>query len=694
MKNSPNTSAPKSPKKLPSLLVMGIGVGAGILLIGCILIGYFSFFKTGQDPSSTAKPGNDQVAEDKNITPVVVLRMRPFDDEAGAHREYIATIVTDWLNAAGFSEVVLSPEVPKKKNSVTFDFAYQVRTKVSDGKVRGFQFDTSYHIWDNQTGVLLAFDAFSQYERSSGLFSYFIPQDVQPSEQEFANNGIAAYFPDFRKEQLEKTKFHLPKFRIDVSTSPFAVLPAENDSRFEFVREQRPLCENICRYEPNINHEYYWYKNIEERILAEIHDSMIDLVSLDFKADRTLTVRFESRSSGKKYLYGETGINVKGIFAVKDQSEEIVFTEDIQAETPSSFTRPPGLIAATGENWDSYFAPRNVPTRISSALNGVSDPKEMNGTFSINAKAPSYKYRGYHASSWFLDDHQAVVAGQDFQLQFVDLLSKKVVDSKTYAVSRAKLRFASMATSKDSTVVLLKGESGIAFDRLGIVRDKQAQPVIIAGKFDVVRSYSLSPNGRWFAGTFSEWNKENSKRNEKVIAWDLETGTRIFEAPHPHSPPNQYVNSAICVSNRGLLYCHSARNEIISWDATKGSKQTSRFVTKVSAEQLAVHDDKLLAIGQNNGQISLLNLERAGLKTHVLSGHTKNISALRFSTDGTFLASGSEDTTARIWETKSGDEVGYFVGHKHPVNQVSFSPNSRTVSSSDTDGMTHFWVRD
>src|SRR5262249_15789850 len=67
----------------------------------------------------------------------------------------------------------------------------------------------------------------------------------------------------------------------------------------------------------------------------------------------------------------------------------------------------------------------------------------------------------------------------------------------------------------------------------------------------------------------------------------------------------------------------------------------------------------------------------------LLEGHTRGVTSVAFSSDGSLLASGSEDQTVRVWDVKTGQTTATLEGHHDNVVSVAFSPDgSQVVSAS------------
>jgi len=70
--------------------------------------------------------------------------------------------------------------------------------------------------------------------------------------------------------------------------------------------------------------------------------------------------------------------------------------------------------------------------------------------------------------------------------------------------------------------------------------------------------------------------------------------------------------------------------------------------------------------------------------------HNGSVHAVAFSPDGTRLATGSHDSTARIWDVASGRKL-LEVRHNGRVNAVAFSPDGTRLATGSEDGTARIW---
>ena len=75
----------------------------------------------------------------------------------------------------------------------------------------------------------------------------------------------------------------------------------------------------------------------------------------------------------------------------------------------------------------------------------------------------------------------------------------------------------------------------------------------------------------------------------------------------------------------------------------------------------------------------------------VLRGHTGGVNSVAFSSDGKKIISGSNDKTIGIWDVETCEQIGILKGHTGSVNSVSFSSDDKKIVSGSEDRTIRVW---
>ena len=104
-------------------------------------------------------------------------------------------------------------------------------------------------------------------------------------------------------------------------------------------------------------------------------------------------------------------------------------------------------------------------------------------------------------------------------------------------------------------------------------------------------------------------------------------------------------------------------------------------------------DGSRLASGGGDQTARIWNLA-SGRQICVCSGHTHDVNWVDFSPDGTLLATASEDCSIKVWDAATGKERFTLKGHKSEVVCVLFGSKGKLLVSGDRDGLLKLWDLD
>ncbi|MBD2137363.1 hypothetical protein H6F32_07130 [Anabaena sp. FACHB-1237] len=101
-------------------------------------------------------------------------------------------------------------------------------------------------------------------------------------------------------------------------------------------------------------------------------------------------------------------------------------------------------------------------------------------------------------------------------------------------------------------------------------------------------------------------------------------------------------------------------------------------------------DGQTVASGSVDSTIKLWNVNTGNL-LQTLTGHSNSVRSVAYSPDGQTVASGSDDKTIKLWNVKTGNLLQTFTGHSDWVRSVAYSPDGQTVASGSSDRTIKLW---
>lgn len=185
---------------------------------------------------------------------------------------------------------------------------------------------------------------------------------------------------------------------------------------------------------------------------------------------------------------------------------------------------------------------------------------------------------------------------------------------------------------------------------------------------------AFSPDGKRIASGNSEGT---------ICIWDISSRKRL-KTIKGHST---FVSFITFSQDSKIITSVSSDQTIEQWNVLTGKLLSSKKETRDTRSFVAQSPDgKYTATGQGDPNReetdNTINLRDnvTGKCIRTLTGHSLSVSALAFSPDSRFLASGSWDQTILLWNISTGKKIKMFKGYAD-LTAITFSPNGKLIAS-------------
>ena len=192
----------------------------------------------------------------------------------------------------------------------------------------------------------------------------------------------------------------------------------------------------------------------------------------------------------------------------------------------------------------------------------------------------------------------------------------------------------------------------------------------------------------WSIAVDAEHARIASASDDHTIRlWNAETGQCLTTL----SGHNNWVRSVAFSRHGRFLVSASDDCSVRIWNTASGfcRRNIERFDAWVRSVAFDPNNSRYVITGGDEEVVQRWDIKDEHAMR--LTKHKHRISAVACSTDGRFIASGSDDTTVAIWDMEVGKEIYRFENADLGIKSVAFSPNGRYLAGGGEDQLVYIW---
>ena len=200
-----------------------------------------------------------------------------------------------------------------------------------------------------------------------------------------------------------------------------------------------------------------------------------------------------------------------------------------------------------------------------------------------------------------------------------------------------------------------------------------------------VYSVVFSPDGLWLV---------SGSGDKTVRIWDVATQRSLNWSP---LECRNGVNSVAFSPNGQLVAAGDESGGITIWHSQTGqpAREPLDTSTMLSISIGFSPDGRSIAAGGGSGATNIVLAQTWDISTGEnvlnLSGHTNGVRSVSYSSNGRFIATGSDDYTVRLWDAATGTLLST-LSRNSRVWSVAFTPNCQSIVSGSIDSTVCIWT--
>lgn len=193
----------------------------------------------------------------------------------------------------------------------------------------------------------------------------------------------------------------------------------------------------------------------------------------------------------------------------------------------------------------------------------------------------------------------------------------------------------------------------------------------------------FSPDGRQIVAVDKEFKHQAGTRVGR--AWDATTG----KISTPLRAPNEQWDKDLLWLSRDGRHCASIHSDgtMRVWETATGTRRFSKLGKGVSPLRLAISPDSTVVVAMlDNSTVRLWNIETGD----EVPGPTERTYRVQFTSEGRFYVSSGAARVAWVWDSQTGEPFA-LRGHGAFVGVSVFSADGRLVATAGGDGVVKVW---